>query len=117
MIEDSSNIGLYLCILFVTAAVGCIICYENVQEQEIKEARSIISEQFDQEVLEVTVNSPNIYVEVETLEKFREHVEALNSDVIYFDNKQTRCCSYFIVFNEGYTVGYRISVKTIQEAP
>jgi len=60
-------------------------------------------------VQEVTINSPTVYIELDDYDEFKEVLHDLNSSVIYSER------SFYYIFDEDYTVAWRIHVNTIYQ--
>ena len=60
----------------------------------------------------ITVNSPTIYVEVQSSQDFIELLKQNNCTQIY---RLDSSAPYYYIFSEDFTIGYRIYYSTIWE--
>ncbi len=60
-------------------------------------------------VQEVTINSPNVYFEIDDYEEFKEILREQGSSKVY------RYSRYYYIFNDDYTLAWRIYGPDIYE--
>ena len=101
------NLGGVILILFFFGVFGYALIDIGVFEPARKEAVSIQLIRDGISVQEVTINSPNVYFEIDDYDEFKEIMREQGSNTVYHYSG-----SYYI-FNADYTLAWRISYTDI----
>ena len=87
----------------------CMIIDISVLEPQKREAIKTQLELDGISIQGVTINSPNIYIEIDDYEEFKAIMQDQNSNEIYYYS------GYYYIFNSDYTLAWRIYWRTIYE--
>lgn len=107
MSDKKESLGGVLITLLFFGVVGYAFIDAGVFTPARKEAVSIQLMRDGISVQQVTINSPNVYFEIDDYDEFKEIVHKQGSNMVYHYD------TFYYIFNEEYTLAWRISYTDI----
>ena len=114
--KDNSWLAPVLALLMLCVMFGGPAIYANLYlHPKFVEIEAELGTLTGLEIQKVTINSPTFYVELDTVEDFIEAIGEQNATIIYTNGIAHNYGLFYIIFNQDYTIGYRIHIETLLE--
>ncbi len=109
MSENQGNLENLIITLLVFGCLVLALIEIGVLEPARSEAVSIQLMRDGFSIQEITINSPNVYFEMDDYDEFKEIMREQGSNTLYHE------FPYYYIFNKDYTLAWRISYSDIYE--
>ena len=99
-------------IIILCIAIGMCFYEMSMTPSRVNKVDQLLVDTSGLSLTRITVNSPTIYVEVQSSQDFLELLKQNNCTQIYRENTGS---PHYYIFSEDFTIGYRIYYSTIWE--
>lgn len=107
--SDEGSLGGFLLICLFVSAMGLMFYDIGFLQPQRVEAVELRLKADGFSIQDVTINSPNVYFEIDDYDEFKQILQEQGSTTVHFYS------NYYYIFNSDYTLAWRIPLQSIFE--